>query len=306
MQTPRIIVFGYSEVGYLCLSHLLKCKANVVAAFTHQDNPNETQWFHSVAALAKDNGIPVFYPESLKGPEWTGKIQDLKPDLIFSFYYRKMIPTAILDLAPLGAFNMHGSYLPKYRGKAPVNWAVLHGATQMGATLHYMVKQADAGDIVDQQAVTIGPEETAFQVMEKVQAAAVQVLERQLANLLTGKALRHPQDETQATYFSGRTPEDGRIHWDQSAQQIFNLIRAVTKPYPGAFFDVGEARMIVWWAKKMPALSGTKPGQVLSVSPLSIATGDGVLQITDYQWISRNSPACDIQGPDLQTGQVLV
>ena len=125
-----------------------------------------------------------------------------------------MIPEAVLDLPSLGAFNMHGSLLPKYRGRAPVNWAVLHGETQIGATLHTMVKQADAGDMIDQEAVSIGPRETAFEVMRKVQQAACVVLERQVKALLAGTAPRIPQDDSQATYFSGRKPEDGRIDWN--------------------------------------------------------------------------------------------
>ena len=309
MNDRRIIVFGYSEVGYDCLELLLRRKASVVAVFTHEDQPGENLWFRSVAALAREHALPVFTPDSLKSPEWEERIRNLKPDVLFSFYYRNMIPVRLLELAPLGAFNMHGSYLPKYRGKAPVNWAILNGEAQTGATLHHMVQRADAGDIVDQEPVTIGPEETAFQVMQKVQAAAVKVLDRQLAAILAGNAPRHPQDEAQATYFSGRKPEDGRIDWQAPAATIFNLIRAVTRPYPGAFTDHGEARLMIWWAKPLASLSETGeaavPGQVVSLDPLIVATGKGFLQITDFKWVDPQQSSREILPVPLTIGQIL-
>jgi len=309
MNDPRIIVFGYSEVGYACLELLLQRKAHVVAVFTHEDKPGENLWFRPVATLARQNGIPVLAPESLKSPEWEERVRNLKPDILVSFYYRNLIPSRLLELPPLGAFNMHGSLLPKYRGRAPVNWAVLNGETQTGATLHQMVKRADAGDIVDQEPVAIGPEETAFQVMQKVQAAALKVLDRQLPAILAGRAPRHAQDENHATHFSRRKPEDGRIDWNAPAVAIFNLIRAVTRPFPGAFTDCADARLMIWWAKPLPSFPGapdsTRPGQVVSLDPLIVATGQGFLRITDFQWVNPQSLAPITLPPQLAVGKIL-
>ncbi len=309
MNDRRIIVFGYSEVGYTCLELLLRRGTSVVAVFSHEDKPDENLWFRSVAALAREHAIPVFSPESLKSPEWEKRIRNLKPDILFSFYYRHMIPDHLLQLASRGAFNMHGSLLPKYRGRTPVNWAVLNGETQTGATLHYMVKRADAGDIVDQEPVTISPQETAFQVLQKVQAAALTVLDRQLPAILAGHAPRQPQDERQATYFGGRKPEDGRIDWRASAVSIFNLIRAVTRPFPGAFTDSGDGRLMIWWAQPLPSVSESNrmsvPGEVVGLDPLTVATGNGRLRITDFQWVNPQSSAPITQPPQLAVGQTL-
>lgn len=286
----RIIVFAYHDVGYECLEVLLQQKqANVVALFTHQDNPKEHIWFKSVAELAKKHNIPVFTPENPNLPEIIQQITALKPDVIFSFYYRHMICEQILQLPKLGAFNMHGSLLPSYRGRVPINWAIIHGETQSGATLHYMVKRADAGDIVDQEAVTIEPLDTAQIVFHKVTHAAHEVLERQLNNILNGTAPRIPQDETKASYFSGRKPEDGRIEWNNSSQSIFNLIRAVTNPYPGAFTEINGKKLIVWWAKPRTDLKGI-PGTVIHLNPLTIATQDGSLEILDWEWEQKIAP----------------
>lgn len=301
MPKPRILFFGYSEVGYDCLSLLLERGDNVVALITHEDNPHEKIWFKTPAVAAREKNIPVFTPDSVNNPEWREKIAALAPDLIISVYYRHMIGTKILALPPLGAWNMHGSLLPKYRGRAPINWAVLHGEPRIGMTLHRMVKSADAGAVVDQQGVEIGPRDTAEQAFRKVMPCARAVLARQIDALLAGTARETEQDEAQANYFGGRKPEDGRIHWTQTSRQIFNLIRAVTDPYPGAFTDVGAARLMVWWAEPdSPATQGKRgaPGEILSLAPLVIATADGALELTKTEW--RGTPA-----PELRVGQIL-
>ena len=287
MPKPRILFFGYSEVGYECLSLLLERGDDIVALITHEDNPNEKIWFKTPAVAAREKGIPVFTPENVNTPEWREKIAALAPDLILSVYYRHMIGTRILAMPRLGAFNMHGSLLPRYRGRAPINWAVLHGEPRLGMTLHRMVAAPDAGAIVDQDGVEIAPRDTAEQAFRKVLPCARRVLARQIDALLAGTARETPQDEAQATYFGGRKPEDGRIDWRQTSQQIFNLIRAVTDPYPGAFTDVGGARLMVWWAEpETPATAQRcgRPGEILSTAPLVVATGDGALELTRTEW----------------------
>jgi methionyl-tRNA formyltransferase len=301
MSKPRILFFGYSEVGHECLDLLLSRGDNVVALVTHEDNPHEKIWFKTPAVAAREKGVPIFTPEKVNTPEWIERIVALQPDLILSVYYRNMISAKILALPRLGAFNLHGSLLPKYRGRAPINWAVLHGEPRIGMTLHRMVKQADAGAIVDQEGEDIGPRDTAEQAFRKVMPCARRVLARQIDALLAGTAEETPQDETQATYFGGRTPEDGRINWAQTSAQIFNLIRAVTDPYPGAFTDVGPARLMVWWAETdSPAARGKrgKPGEVISLAPLVVATGDGALELTRTEWRGERLP-------ELKLGQIL-
>lgn len=301
MSSPRILFFGYSEIGYEGLSLLLERGDNVVALFTHEDNPNEKIWFKTPAVAARAKAVPIFTPEKITTPEWLEKIAALRPDLILSVYYRNMISTKILGLAPLGAFNLHGSLLPKYRGRAPINWAVLHGESRIGVTLHRMVKAPDAGAIVDQEGVDIGPRDTAEEAFRKVLPCARVVIGRQIDALLRGTARETPQDDAQATYFGGRKPEDGRINWTQTSGQIFNLVRAVTDPYPGAFTDVGPARLMVWWAEPGSAAARAAtgaPGEILSLSPLVVATGDGAIELSRTEW--RNAPE-----PTLRVGQKL-
>ena len=295
MSKPRILFFGYSEVGHACLDLLLQRGDHVVGLITHEDNPDENIWFKTPALAAAEHGIPVFTPDSVNTPEWIEKISAMKPDLILSVYYRHMIGQRILDIPPLGAFNMHGSLLPKYRGRAPINWAVLHGEPRIGMTLHRMVKRADAGDVIDQEGVDILPLDTAEQAFRKVLPCAATVLARQIDRLLAGTAVETPQDESEATYFGGRKPEDGRIDWNRSSAEIFNLIRAVTDPYPGAFTESGGAKLMVWWAEErstgVSPVSSFVPGEILSLDPFVVATGDGALHLTRTEWHGSPSPA---------------
>jgi len=235
----RAVVFAYHDVGARCLRVLHAHGIDVPLVVTHADDPNETQWFERVADVADDLALPWIAPVDINAPESVNRIATLAPDFLFSFYCRQMLKAPLLVLAPRGALNMHGSLLPKYRGRAPVNWAVLHGERRTGATLHYMADKPDAGDIVAQQAVPILPDDTAREVFDKVTVAAEICLDAVLPALIAGTAARYPNDIAHGSYFGARTPADGRIDWQQSALEIHNLVRAVAPPYPGAHTTVG-------------------------------------------------------------------
>lgn len=244
-QTARAVVFAYHDVGVHAISVLLARQIEIVLVVTHQDNPNENIWFGSVAKLCAEHGIACITPENGHDPALHQQVAQLAPDFIFSFYYRHMLPMALLDLAKHGAFNLHGSLLPKYRGRVPVNWAVLHGETETGVSLHRMTAKADAGYLLGQQNVPILPDDTAHQVFGKLTVASEQLLWRVLPQLVAGNAPQLPNDIASGSYFGGRKPEDGAIDWQQSAQQVYNLHRAVAPPYPGAYTDLGTIRLVL-------------------------------------------------------------
>ena len=239
------VVFAYHDVGVNCLKALLAADIKVDLVVTHQDDPNENIWFGSVAKLCTDQNIPYITPHANELVNLVPKLQALAPDYIFSFYYRYMIPAQILACAKIAALNMHGSLLPKYRGRAPVNWAILHGETQTGASLHMMETKPDAGDIVGQSTVSIGLDENATDVFGKVSQAAVVVIKQVLPSLIQGKVPRQANELQKGSYFGGRKPADGQIHWNQKAIQVHNLVRAVAPPYPGAFTDHQGKTMII-------------------------------------------------------------
>ena len=239
------VVFAYHDVGVNCLKALLNAGIQVDLIVTHEDDPNENVWFGSVAKLCQEKNIPYIMPSASDLPGLIPKLETLAPDYIFSFYYRHMIPAQILACAKIAALNMHGSLLPKFRGRAPVNWAILHGETETGATLHVMEVKPDAGDIVGQASVSIGPDETATEVFGKVSDAALEVMRNVLPELVQGRVPRKPNDLQNGSFFGGRKPADGQIHWNQTARQVHNLVRAVAPPYPGAFTDREGTTMIV-------------------------------------------------------------
>ncbi|TFW10278.1 formyltransferase [Oxalobacteraceae bacterium OM1] len=271
----RAVVFAYHNVGVRCLKVLLARGVDVSLVVTHQDNPNETIWFESVADVCKEHGIRAITPDDPKAPELLTDVKAAKPDIIFSFYYRHMLPVDVLSAAPLGAYNMHGSLLPKYRGRVPVNWAVLHGETETGATLHEMAAKPDAGAIIAQTVVPILPDDTAHEVFGKLTVAAEQTLWNVLPDMMAGRIPKQPNDLSKGSYFGGRKPEDGRIDWSQPAQ-AYNLHRAVAPPYPGAFTDINGRSYVIERARlyKDP-LPSLPPGLAVVDNGIFGVCGDG-------------------------------
>jgi methionyl-tRNA formyltransferase len=241
----RAVVFAYSEVGVRCVRELLAQEIKIPLLFTHADDPGEAHWFGSVAELGRGHGLRVETPDDPNSIEWIAEGRRARPDFLFSFYYRHMLNAEWLALPKRGALNMHGSLLPKYRGRAPVHWAIIHGETATGASLHYMLERPDAGALVDQQSVPILENDTALAVSMKVAEAAQQVLARTLPKLRAGSAAARALDLTKGSYFGRRRPEDGRIDWRAGARAIHDLVRAVAPPFPGAFTDVNGVRLEV-------------------------------------------------------------
>lgn len=280
----KCIVLGYHNIGRVGIEALLDAGFEISAVFTHRDNPNENIWFGSVAELAAEKGIKVFAPEDINHPVWVERIRAMAPSVIFSFYYRTIIKSEILSIPQYGALNLHGSLLPKYRGRVPINWAIINGEKETGVTLHYMTAGVDAGDIVDQERFEIGDTDTARSVFDKACTAAATLLKRALPLVLENKAPRRKQDETKATYFGARTPADGQIDWTQSCTSVHNLVRAVTRPYPGAFSFLGGRKCFFWTVAPVVREDDVEPGTVLQSSPLEIACGEGAVRVLQAQF----------------------
>ncbi|KQN54315.1 bifunctional UDP-4-amino-4-deoxy-L-arabinose formyltransferase/UDP-glucuronic acid oxidase ArnA [Erwinia sp. Leaf53] len=279
----KAVVFAYHDIGCAGVRALNDAGFTIEAIFTHADQPGENHFFASVARTASRMGIPVYAPDDVNHPLWIDRIQGMQPEVIFSFHYRDMLGEALLACAPQGAFNLHASLLPKYRGRAPLNWVLVNGEQETGVTLHRMVQRADAGAIVAQRQVAIAPEDDALNLHHKVCQAAEQLLTDALPGILRGDYPQREQDEREATVVGRRTPEDGRLDWQWPATRNHNLVRAVSDPWPGAFSWVGSSKFIVWQSKVRSDLPAAKPGTVLSVNPLTIACGEGALEVVTGQ-----------------------
>ena len=280
----KVVLFGYHAFGATALESLLEAGAEVVGLFTHEDDPAENVWFRTPAPIARAKGIPVYVPEDSSEPAYLDWLRGAEPDFFFSAYYRKLLPEEILRIPRFGALNLHGSFLPKYRGRAPVNWALVNGEKETGVTLHYMTKRADAGDIVLQKRVLIDFEDTAQTLTLKVDRLAGEVVREAYPLLVQGKAPRFPQDESRATKFGRRTPEDGRIDWEKSSLEIYNLVRAVTHPYPGAFTTLRGKKWFVWWARPVEAAAGQLGRIGFAEGGLCVGTAKGLLRVERCQW----------------------
>lgn len=302
MDRFKVAVFAYHDVGYECLKALIEGNEDIVAVVTHEDDPKEEIWFRSVAELARAHHLPVYAPPHPNTPDFINLIRKLAPDLILSFYYRRILSRELLAIPRLGGINLHGSLLPKYRGRSPVNWVLVNGEKETGVTLHYMVEKADAGDIIAQRAVAIDIEDTALSLFHKMTAAAARLFRESYPLIKAGTAPRIPQDSRLATIFGGRKPEDGKIMWDWSSAAIYNLIRAVTHPYPGAFTFYNGRKLYLWAAtlngagtpaQRKSAPAGTL-GEVEKGRGVAVSTGDGALILARGQFEGEEELAADL------------
>jgi methionyl-tRNA formyltransferase len=281
----KAVVFAYHNMGIAGLEALSRHSIDITTIFTHEDDPDENCWFGSVKDWGVKKNITVYTAEEINEPQWITKISKLKPDIIFSFYYRKMIASKILKTPKLGAFNLHGSLLPAYRGRCPVNWVIINGEKQTGVTLHYMIDKPDAGDIVGQKAVTIDLADTAKTLYDKLCKAAKELLDELLPLIKSGQIPRQKQDLQAGSYYGGRRPEDGRIDWNKSATEIYNLIRGVTRPYPGAFaLTENKEKVIIWWGEPKELNKSKAVGSVeIGTQDVLVQTGKNAIKLLEIE-----------------------
>ncbi|KUG24120.1 hypothetical protein ASZ90_006086 [hydrocarbon metagenome] len=280
----KTVVFAYHNMGLTGLEALIRHGYDIAAVFTHEDEPGENCWFGSVKKWAQEKGIKVYTTEEINSPQWVEKLTAIKPDAIFSFYYRKMIGRDILDLSRVGAFNLHGSLLPAYRGRCPVNWVLINGEKQTGVTLHYMIEKPDAGDIVGQKAVKIESSDTAKTLYDKLCIAAEKLLDEVLPLIKKEQIPQQKQNLRQGSYYGGRRPEDGRIDWKKSANEIYNLIRGVTDPYPGAFafLDNGD-KIIIWWGETTNTKETASGKLNITEKEVLVQTGENAIKLIEVE-----------------------
>lgn len=254
----RIAFFGASELGWECCRTLFEIGQEVVGIFSIPQNfriswsskPVRNVLFRSFEDLAEAHHIPLAYVTTrMSAPEYRQALSELKPDILIVAGWYYMVPRSLRMLAPLGAVGIHGSLLPKYRGGAPLVWAMINGDTHAGVTLFYLGDGIDDGDVIGQLDFEIDLQENIADVVRKATHASVELLRQYVPLLATGKAPRRPQDHSAATMMPQRKPEDGLIDWNSlSAFQVYNWVRAHTRPYPGAFTFLGREKVILWKA----------------------------------------------------------
>jgi UDP-4-amino-4-deoxy-L-arabinose formyltransferase/UDP-glucuronic acid dehydrogenase (UDP-4-keto-hexauronic acid decarboxylating) len=280
----RVVLLAYHDLGCAGLRILRQARDQVTAVYTHRDDPREEPWFGSVADLAAEYGVPTYFPKQINTAYWIEHIRSQRPDILFSCYYRKLVCDEILRIPPLGAINLHGSYLPHYRGRCPLNWVLIRGERRTGVTMHYMVQKADAGDIVAQRPIRIESDDTAPTLHEKIVSQGADLLRQMLPEIRLGTNPRRPQRIADGSYFGRRFPEDGRIDWSLPAERIHNLVRGVTRPFPGARTELDGRTLFIWHSRVEAAdVAPGEPGAVDLSEGLRIQTGCGTLRVLECQ-----------------------
>jgi methionyl-tRNA formyltransferase len=284
---PRMLFVGTVLEGRRCLEALLEAGERPVAIVTLDAAlaPMTSGWvpFDDIAASL---GVPLVAVRDLNSKENVELVAALRPDLILVIGWTRLLGPSVLRLPRLGAVGFHASLLPKYRGRAPVNWAIINGERDTGNTMFFIDEGVDTGDIIDQRPIPIEDDDDCATLYEKVAAAAIEMLLVHLPALKAGRAPRSPQDEFAATVMPRRRPEDGRIDWGRDAHSLFNWVRALTHPYPGAFTHQNGRRLFVWRAMPGEATTDAPPGRLVEGAngSVHVATGNGTLQLISVQW----------------------
>lgn len=272
------VVCAYSPVGREALAGLLEAGIEVLALYTYPQGADE-DWFVPPAVLAGERGIPVRMEPRFNEDHVHDAIAALRPDFLFSFYFREMIQARFLALPRLGAYNMHGSLLPHYRGRAPINWVLVRGEAQTGITLHAMTPKPDDGDILGQTVLPIAWDETALSLTLRSASAGRELIRSVAPRLADGSAERISQRSLgPSSYFGGRKPEDGELDLAGPARDAFNLVRAVADPWPNAFVRTPAGKVLVPWA--LPSAEPCPAGRFRETAGgVLLGFGDAALRI---------------------------
>jgi len=283
----RILFMGTPDFAAASLARLYKDGHEVCGVFTQPDRPKNRgmkETASPVKQLADAHGTPVWQPVRLRDGAAAAEIRALAPELIVVVAYGRILPLEILNIPPYGCINIHGSLLPKYRGAAPIQWAVLNGETVTGVTAMYLAEEMDAGDVIASKETEIGPEETSGQLFDRLRDLGAELLSETVTAIAAGTAARTPQAHEQATFAPPLSRELSPIDWSKSAAQIRNQIRGLD-PWPCATADLAGTVFKIFRAESRTERSGSEPGTILSAGKdgITVACGDGALCITELQ-----------------------
>ncbi len=286
-EPRRIVYAGTPEFAVPALQALIDSPHRVVAVYTQPDRPagrGRKLRPSPVKQLAEAHGIPVEQPLSMRDASAQRRLADYRPDLMVVAAYGLILPREVLEIPPLGCVNLHASLLPRWRGAAPIQRALLAGDTETGITLMQMDEGLDTGDMLLSRALPIGPQETAAELHDRLAALGAELLTEALPDLLEGRLQGTPQDDAQATYAAKLDKAEARIDWQRPAEEIARRVRAFN-PWPVAQADLDGQSLRIWNAEGVPCPSGSAPGTVVAESAdgIDVATGEGCLRITRLQ-----------------------
>ena len=284
----RIVFMGTPDFAEESLRALLEAGEDVVAVFTQPDKPRGRgmrESFSPVKALAAERGIPVYQPVTFKDGAATELLRTLAPELLVVVAYGRILPQAFLDVAKYGSINVHGSLLPKYRGAAPIQWAVLNGDKTTGVSVQYMAAAMDAGDVIASRETEIGEFETSGELFDRLKTLGAELLAETVRKIASGSVIRVPQNEADATYTKMLDKNMSPIDWNKSPREIVKHICGLN-PWPVATTELGGVSFRVFGAEYTETRTALAPGKIISAgkSGIEVACGGGrSLRITEVQ-----------------------
>lgn len=283
-----VVMCGFKR-GFASLKQMLESEIPVSRVFVYPEDAGEPVFSDRICRLAEEHGIPASITRNIGHAKFADLWEREPVELGVVIGWRSLIPEPLIERARLGFVGIHDSLLPKYRGFAPTNWAVINGEEETGATLFYLVNEMDAGDIIDQRALKICACDDAPSIADKLVPLYVDMVRENIPLLLQGRAPRHQQDHSAATFGIWRVPADGKIDWSCSAQEVHNLVRGLTAPYPGAFTFLDGKKLFVWRSTLDPEqrfYRGGGAGKVERVLPnggVNVLTGEGIVSLLEAQ-----------------------
>jgi len=293
----RVVFLGNHTVGVRALEALLE-RDEVFGVVAHPPDPEDGTRYLSVHDFARKKGLNAVRRNG-RDPGLEDFVRSCRPDLLWITDYRYLLPRGLLTLAPRGVVNLHPSLLPAYRGRAPINWAILHGERELGLTAHFVDEGMDTGDIIEQVRFSLDEDKNVGDALEILYPLYGEITRTVMGHFRHGKVPRRPQDHGRATVFPRRSPEDGLIPWSLPAKRIRDLVRAVAPPYPGAFsFCRGRKVRILSAAVGSETGMNGEPGRVLEIEPagVTVCAGQGTVWVRKYEWEPADPPGSLVPG----------
>lgn len=304
----RIVFMGTPDFAVPTLEALIGAGHELAAVVTQPDKPKgrgKAVLMTPVKERALECGIPVYQPKRVREPEFLDVLRKLNPDVIVVVAFGQILPREILTLPPFGCVNVHASLLPKYRGAAPIQWAVIDGETVSGVTTMQMNEGLDTGDILEQEEISLDPEETGGSLFEKLASLGGKMILSTLKGLEDGSIIPRAQGEMTTPYAKMLTKAMGEIDWSMDAASIERLVRGLN-PWPSAYTYVDGKTLKIWKARVEAGEAGNEPGQVrVTKDRLLVETGNGVLSILELQLEGkkRMEAAAFLRGFSIETGR---
>ena len=283
----RVVFMGTPDIAATCLKGILEAGVNVVGVYTQPDRPKNRGMklaYSPVKELAMEHGLPVYQPESFREDETVEQLRALQPDVVAVVAYGRILPQRVLDIPPKGCINIHASLLPKYRGSAPYQWAVLNGEKESGVTAMYLCREMDAGDMIDTAVTPIAPNETAGELLDRLAVLGAELLEKTLRRMEKGDVEATPQDSGLATYAPMLDKSVCPIDWTKTAQQVHDHVRGL-HPWPVATAELAGTKFKIHATQIIPGNGGAAPGTILKLTKtgLQVACGEDSVEIRSLQ-----------------------